>query len=849
MRLISCYIENYGKLSATDFSFDGGITQFCKENGFGKTTLASFIKAMLYGLPSDTARSRFNERRHFYPFGGGKFGGNLTFEAGGRTYRVERFFGKHSDTEDELKVFVGGTPTSEFDKKVLGEALFGLDEGSFARTVFVTPEQIEMCSTGDINAKLNKYIDATDGEVGFEAAVEALEKAAKRLKMRGGKGAIAEQEAQIRELKTRIADRQKQAESLTVKYRESGEIEKSIAALEEEERAASARGLLLQKWKQFDYMCDSAEGKQRELAALTQKYPQGVPSREELLTLSSAAKTQVRLTAQAGAAAFDGAKQAQLNGLSRMFGEGVPAEDELAAVNAQINTLRDGKGELTRLASTALSPRESALKSKFDGRLPAEEDMSRQRSNVEQYKLLQSEIMALSAPALPQPAQKNNALPICLFVAAAIALIAGGVLTALSRLVAGCVCLGLGGAALVGGLVTLFMTGAKAARNTVDLHRAGAQARLAALQDEIRAFLVPYGVYSQEGVVYDFKKFEDDLREYEGLTAREAATAERLEALRAQVEENEKSLTAFFCRYGLEGEAFPELFMQLKAAAAEYLRLQKEKNEALAGGKRLAGELTAARARADGVLEKYAISREDDFEGQVAMLEADCAAISRLGGEIARLKRNAEEFKQDNALSVRPEDTEEDGAPRAPRIKELKDSLALKNREIADVEDSLGELGDLKNALENAEDRLLEYKEKHAVYTAAASALREAEHRLNDKYILPVKDAFCRYSETIERALGERVSMDKDFRITFERGGESRPDGHLSSGQRAVCALCFRLALIDNMFEEEKPFIIMDDPFADLDEEHMQKTAKLLRELAADKQIIYFCCHESRAIK
>ena len=38
---------------------------------------------MFYGLPADSSRSKFNERRHYYPFSGGKFGGNLTFEKGG----------------------------------------------------------------------------------------------------------------------------------------------------------------------------------------------------------------------------------------------------------------------------------------------------------------------------------------------------------------------------------------------------------------------------------------------------------------------------------------------------------------------------------------------------------------------------------------------------------------------------------------------------------------------------------------------------------------------------------------------------------------------------------------------
>ena len=57
-----------------------------------------------------------------------------------------------------------------------------------------------------------------------------------------------------------------------------------------------------------------------------------------------------------------------------------------------------------------------------------------------------------------------------------------------------------------------------------------------------------------------------------------------------------------------------------------------------------------------------------------------------------------------------------------------------------------------------------------------------------------------------------------------------------------------RLALIDNMYEGEQPFILMDDPFVHLDENHLKKVADLMVDLVKERQIIYFCCHESRSM-
>ena len=127
-------------------------------------------------------------------------------------------------------------------------------------------------------------------------------------------------------------------------------------------------------------------------------------------------------------------------------------------------------------------------------------------------------------------------------------------------------------------------------------------------------------------------------------------------------------------------------------------------------------------------------------------------------------------------------------------------------------------------------------------------ALENAEQRLKDAYIAPIKSRFSVYAEGLERVLDEKVSIDQDFRIIMERGGQSRSDRHLSAGERSLCALCMRLALIDNLYEGEEIFLLMDDPFVHLDELHLKRTKELMRELSKTHQILYFCCHESRLL-
>jgi len=58
-----------------------------------------------------------------------------------------------------------------------------------------------------------------------------------------------------------------------------------------------------------------------------------------------------------------------------------------------------------------------------------------------------------------------------------------------------------------------------------------------------------------------------------------------------------------------------------------------------------------------------------------------------------------------------------------------------------------------------------------------------------------------------------------------------------------------RLALVDAMYQEEKPFLILDDPFVNLDQEKVAAGNELLKEVAEEYQVIYFTCHDSRCPK
>ena len=164
MRLKECYIVNFGKISDKKITFSDGLNSFVHENGWGKTTLTAFIRAMLFGL-SDSKKTDIeeNERKHYLPWNGGVCAGRLTFESSGKIYRIERSFGQ-KPSQDTFALYdaVTGNESHDFSEN-LGRELFGIDKDGFERTVFLSDRNLSGKNT---NKTISEKLSDLSGAVG-----------------------------------------------------------------------------------------------------------------------------------------------------------------------------------------------------------------------------------------------------------------------------------------------------------------------------------------------------------------------------------------------------------------------------------------------------------------------------------------------------------------------------------------------------------------------------------------------------------------------------------------------------------------------------------------------------------
>ena len=174
MKLLKLHIENFGKLSNQDIDFVDGINQIYKENGWGKSTLTFFIKAMFYGMSAKTRGEDYkSERTRFMPWQGGIYGGYIIYQIDGKEYKVTRTFAKtpEGDTFELLDKSTNLIEKNEM--KPLGEHIFGVGVETFTMTVFF--------SQLDFKSSLNDSISSS--LVGLDRYQNDLDKVDKAIKI------------------------------------------------------------------------------------------------------------------------------------------------------------------------------------------------------------------------------------------------------------------------------------------------------------------------------------------------------------------------------------------------------------------------------------------------------------------------------------------------------------------------------------------------------------------------------------------------------------------------------------------------------------------------------------------
>ncbi len=816
MRLLECYVENFGTLCDFKHSFSSGLNVLRQDNGCGKTTLTVFIKVMLYGLES-TKKTKLeeNERKHYTPWNRGRFGGSLTFEVNGKHYRVERTF-MSKGSEDEFKLYDCKSGKESFDyTNNLGEEIFGIDSDGFERTLFLSEMNLSVKNDNkSISAKLSDLV-GTGGDLGvMDEAVELLEKQRKIYHKKGGTGEIGEIKSKISALDLQLGDIARAKEEYENLGLRIAEVNKALATLNDdkkmiEDTISKAEESKLKRTfeKQYLSMKEILEDDLEALKPLERFFACGIPSEEEI---SSARESYIESTrTQKSEAAANYGKE--FEELSTFF-ENDAEEEEYENAKTILKQIDDRHAELRVIERTANeSPR------------GVESDIS------------EAEIDALLKNFSFEKDKKASSSRTALKILFAIAAVMGAVLGATVNPLFYLLCIA---------IIALFPFKRK---NTVT------ESDIALAEKIFEAFDIEYSGSKIE-IPHLLDRAKILVAENTSLLTTYSAIQKKTEALKFEIDELKQSLLSFVSRYPVDraGDIYScvsdiinkkRLYLMLKERVLNDKTASKEKS--------LIAKAHAEKARI--FLSRYPTVSAKPFDEIAEKLFSYKTLLRTVEKSKSTLLRYASEHN----ISTESIKISDDSVPQFTRTDI--DNLDIKISENERIKTLLTrQCLDLYEQIENEESLILEraeLKEKQALYTKklftiqkTKDFLKEAKDMLTSKYLAKTRRAFDKYIKTICNESSEEFVMDTSFAIMKNERGSYKPSEAYSKGTKDAYSLAARLALIDSLYDNEKPFIILDDPFVNLDDGKFTSASKALRAIAKEKQIIYMTCSNSRVI-
>ena len=233
-------IVAFGKLKNFVLEPSEGVNLLCAPNESGKSTLAAFLRFAFYGFADSRKRELAeNDRKLYTPWDAPRAEGSVTVRKGEERYRVTRL---SAGTKETVEVVSALTGKRAFEGEVPGEAIFGVSEEVFGRTLFFRQSSsgAGKDKDGALEERLQNLAVSEEERVCSGEAVERLTKERNALKGRAGNGWIPRLEQETARLERALDDAKREHaawESLTAERQSLGEkIERNRDAGERVER-------------------------------------------------------------------------------------------------------------------------------------------------------------------------------------------------------------------------------------------------------------------------------------------------------------------------------------------------------------------------------------------------------------------------------------------------------------------------------------------------------------------------------------------------------------------------------------------------------------------------------------
>ncbi len=895
MKLIRCKIDNFGKLQNFSLDFDAKQSVFLEENAWGKSTLAAFIRVMFYGFEGESKKALSDrEREKYRPWEKGVYGGSIAFEADGMAYELQKSFGaKEKDDTGALYDLSTNLPSNDYDVFGIGEALFEIDAKSFMRTVFIAQNDVTVNAEGKngvedgISAKIGNLTDATDDVNQYDKVRQSLTDILNKLTPKKATGLLKKLDLEIGDLQQKLRNKSVLEETvaqvekrLETEREEKKSRQEKLHALDLEYEKAGVYQELQLKKKQYEALLKKRDEAECELDTLRKAFPGELPKKQEMDEMLVRGREVDLLQARIRDGSLNGSETERKENLARIFAAGVPAREQLADYKKKAHRFLDLKDKVLQ---SRLSDAEKAgleeLKRCYPKGVAGKEEIEQHLQAWKEHNRLVVDVPAreLRAELLKSDYEKKSGQKKMARITGVILLVLGiGLFVLLQEWMS------LAGFVVAAFLMFLIPSVMKMPCTGAELETALTEVmedhdRLEQAENEVLVFLEHYdagcSLEKIEDALYTMRR---ESGEYEFLMEKE--TRYREQGYEEEMQEIATAMSGFV--HGIHPELelnernVMELVLYIESEAAEYQSLCERWEKAV----QLQKDAEEKRERIIAFLEKCGLKAGEDLTSQLqdteknlmahkhgestykaAVLEAETYAKehgleespmqmeTKDGQETGGLQSNKDGDASDKSAPARStEEILEEKRICTEEIEKSEDMIRSYTKQLEDYEEELLTLTEAEVRLEELTEKRVENAHRYEIIGHTRDYLQEAKEKLTARYLEPIKTSFGKYYSILTGGDAEDFTLDANINLTKEEAGGRREIKSLSSGWQDLIQVCLRMALVDVMYTEEKPFLVLDDPFVNLDEKKLQRVKAFLQEVSKEYQILYFTCHESR---
>lgn len=295
----------YGRLRGDSLRLEPGLNLIYAPNESGKSTWCSFIRTMLYGLPTRQSGPLADKNR-FAPWTGEAMQGRMDLETGGQRWTVLRDTRRASAPMQNFACTYTGTaqPVPEVNGQNLGETLLGVPREVFQRSAFIGQSGLAVSQDPELERRIAALLSTGQEDVSYSESYDRLKKQLNR-RRHNKTGLIP----QLEQEQARLDDALRRQAELTAQLENAREQQCTAQTRVEELEQRRAQWEALEKQEALRQWRETQEDLARRRQQLTalQQLDGDLPDRDtlarmqaqlELLEQAGGTLTQARRTAQ-----------------------------------------------------------------------------------------------------------------------------------------------------------------------------------------------------------------------------------------------------------------------------------------------------------------------------------------------------------------------------------------------------------------------------------------------------------------------------------------------------------------------------------------------------------------------